>query len=357
MAAEKPIVSTPITDVAEPYGDIVYLGDDIRTFQAACEQALSASAEEREGRFVRMREVLAGTSWEATAEAMSLFLDKITCSKQVHHEHALVTRAAPVEGTPPVVIIGGGPTGLSAAYHLGANSLLLERNNRVGGWCRSIEKNGFTFDFAGHIMFSNDPYVHQMYEKLLGDNVHWQDREAWIYSKNVYTRYPFQGSLYGLPPQVIKECILGAIEARFGSAAATPEKNACKNGTHHERHNGQAKKNGTINDCCADGIMESTARLGRVLSKNGDAAAAAAPENFEDFIYKVWGAGIAKHFAIPYNRKLWAVPLNEMETSWLGGRVPMPDLGEMIEGACRPLPSPWDPTRASVIPCVGVSRR
>ena len=49
-------------------------------------------------------------------------------------------------------------------------------------------------------MFSNDPYVHEMYQMLLGDNVHWQDREAWIYSKNVYTRYPFQGALYGLPP-------------------------------------------------------------------------------------------------------------------------------------------------------------
>ena len=49
-------------------------------------------------------------------------------------------------------------------------------------------------------MFSNDPYVHELYQMLLGDNVHWQDREAWIYSKNVYTRYPFQGALYGLPP-------------------------------------------------------------------------------------------------------------------------------------------------------------
>src|SRR5947208_17180261 len=65
-------------------------------------------------------------------------------------------------------------------------------------------------------MFSNDPYVHQMYQLLLGDNVHWQDREAWVFSKGVYTRYPFQGSLYGLPPDVIKECIVGAIEARFG---------------------------------------------------------------------------------------------------------------------------------------------
>ena len=57
----------------------------------------------------------------------------------------------------------------------------------------------------------------------------------------------------------------------------------------------------------------------------------------------MWGAGIAKHFAIPYNRKLWAVPLTEMETSWLGGRVPLPDLEEMIEGALRPVPKPMGP--------------
>src|SRR5829696_7714089 len=69
-------------------------------------------------------------------------------------------------------------------------------------------------------MFSNDKYVPEMYKTLLGDNVHWQDREAWVFSKNVYTRYPFQGALYGLPPDVIKECIVGAIEARYGSLKA-----------------------------------------------------------------------------------------------------------------------------------------
>src|SRR5262249_3106149 len=104
----------------------------------------------------------------------------------------------------PAVVIGAGPTGLRAAYHLGAGAVLVEKEGRVGGWCRSVQENGFTFDFAGHIMFSNDPYVHELYRLLLGDNVHRQDREAWVYSKGVYTRYPFQGALYGLPPEVIK---------------------------------------------------------------------------------------------------------------------------------------------------------
>ena len=219
----------------------------------------------------------------------------------------------------PEIIIGAGPTGLSAAYHLGENAILIERNQRVGGWCRSIEAGGFTFDYAGHIMFSNDEYVHRMYRMLLGNNVHWQDREAWIFSKGVYTRYPFQRALYGLPPAVIKECLLGAIEARFGPLRPSL--------------NGKAN---CVADCCADGVLESQPNL--TAADDDDQ-----PRNYEEFIYKVWGAGIAKHFAVPYNRKLWAVPLDEMDTSWLVGRVPVPDLEEMIDGALRPVPKPMGP--------------
>ena len=324
MAAAKPIVSTPITDVAEPFGEIVYLGGTPEEFIDACERALGAGAAERAERRAKMQSVLSQTSWDGTVSRMGeLLADLLNPSR---HHHARSERAR-------VVVAGAGPTGLSAAYHLGGDCVLLEQNSRVGGWCRSIETHGFTFDYAGHIMFSSDPYVHQLYRMLLGDNVHWQDREAWIYSKSVYTRYPFQGSLYGLPHDVIKECIMGAIEARYG--ASRPAKS---NGKTNGHTNGSCDLD--VKDCCADGILESTVKL-----SNGHmhGSAPAQPRNFEEFIYKVWGAGIAKHFAIPYNRKLWAVPLHEMETSWLGGRVPLPDLEEMIEGALSPSPKPMGP--------------
>jgi len=363
MAAGKPIVSTPITDVAKPYGEMVGLGDDAPSFLAACESALAESKSERDARLAKFAAVLAKTNWDETARRM-MELIEAAASKSTGLD---VASEIPSDSDlniepPPVVVIGAGPTGLSDAYHLGTDALLIEANDHVGGWCRSLVDNGFTFDFAGHIMFSNDPYVHEMYDKLLGDNVHWQDREAWIYSKEVFTRYPFQGSLYGLPPQVIKECILGAIEARFGKSGEQKRKSeSCS-------PNGEAHKNGEVTflskltcrssdgadrrssskrmpipiddkgdaivDCCGDGIAESTAPL---------AAADDQPRNFEEFIYKVWGSGIAKHFAIPYNEKIWAVPLEQMETSWLGGRVPMPDLGEMIEGALSPKGKPMGP--------------
>jgi UDP-galactopyranose mutase len=174
--------------------------------------------------------------------------------------------------------------------------------------------------------------------------VHWQDREAWIYSHGVYTRYPFQGALHGLPPSVIAECLVGAIESRFGrldGAAAAAEAQAAP----------------AHDDCCADGVVVDGAACAApggerrrpapnahgANGANGTSRAADGYAHFEDFIYRVWGAGIAKHFAVPYNRKLWAVPLHEMETSWLGGRVPIPDLREMIEGALRPVPKPMGP--------------
>ena len=253
----------------------------------------------------------------------------------------------------PVVVLGAGPTGLSAAYHLGGDALLIEREGRVGGWCRSKEQDGFTFDMAGHIMFSNDPYVHELYRMLLGDNVHWQDREAWIWSKGVYTRYPFQGALYGLPKDVIRECLLGAVEARYGTWRDSLPQPA----TNGHARGAPCTTNGNgIHDCCADGILEAEVPLAERGVRNGNGHANGhangngnghadpdEPKNFEEFIYRVWGAGIAKHFAVPYNRKLWAVPLSEMETSWLGGRVPMPDLGEMIDGALSPAPKPMGP--------------
>lgn len=322
MAAGKLIVSTPITDVADPYGKIVYLGDTAESFVSACERALNASAQERHSRVAGMRQVLSQTSWDTTALAMEEQIAGAIRKTKDLEDGIFVPISAqvnePEKNKPATVIIGAGPTGLSAAYHLGDGSILIEKESRVGGWCRSIEDKGFTFDFAGHIMFSNEPYVHEMYRLLLGDNIHWQNREAWIYSKGVHTRYPFQGALYGLPPEVIKECITGAIESRFGPISKKAS-SATKNG------HGAAEVAGEAVPSDASGGLKSE------------------PRNFEEFIYKVWGAGIAKHFAIPYNRKIWAVPLAEMETSWLGGRVPLPDLEEMIEGALSPVPKPMGP--------------
>jgi UDP-galactopyranose mutase len=356
MAADLPIVSTPVRDVVDLHGDVVAIAETPEAFIAACEAALLGTVEARDQQIAKMREKLARTSWSTTATAMRDLMNQFDDPAR---GGALSERTAPVRALnvnhlhsePPAhsygtVVIGAGPTGLSTAYHLGKDTLLLESNETVGGWCRSIEDQGFTFDYAGHIMFSNDPYVLELYKILLGDNLHWQNREAWVYSKGVHTRYPFQGALYGLPPKVITECITGAIEARYGS---TRQPDTSSSAANCKIVSGDVKD---LDDCCADGAAPTASAV--------SAAPAAvalptthAPRNFEEFIYKVWGAGIAKHFAVPYNRKLWTVRLADMETSWLGGRVPLPDLNEIIEGALEPVARPMGPNARFGYPLEG----
>ncbi len=361
FCAEKPVVSTAIADVARLYGDGVAIARDAAGFIAACEAAIDETAAARDVRIAAQRTLVEATSWDAAAASMhaqieATLADGPNAAARAFLAHrevvAMPVRSAEAPRAPRDVdclILGAGPTGLSAAYHYGEGSVTIDANAQVGGWCRSIEDNGFTFDYAGHIMFSNDPYVLSLYTKLLGDNLHWQDREAWVYSKGVHTRYPFQGALHGLPTDVLKECLIGAIEARFGPidgqpAAAAPALVAMSAPPASGPDPGTAA---THKDCCADGTALPDTRSGDVkdlaTTRLPAAGSRRTPRNFEEFIYQVWGAGVAKHFAVPYNRKLWTVPLKDMETSWLGGRVPMPDLQDMIDGALRPVAKPVGP--------------
>jgi UDP-galactopyranose mutase len=88
MAAEHPIVSTSIRDVAGPYGDVVYLGDGPKEFVKACERALAAPAAERNARRAAMREILAGTSWDRTVRGMCEAMNEAE-SRFAHQGRAL----------------------------------------------------------------------------------------------------------------------------------------------------------------------------------------------------------------------------------------------------------------------------
>ncbi len=70
MAAELPSVSTPITDVKVPYGDVVAIADTPEAYIAACERMLALGAEDKAALAQRMREIVANTSWDKTAARM-----------------------------------------------------------------------------------------------------------------------------------------------------------------------------------------------------------------------------------------------------------------------------------------------
>lgn len=185
----------------------------------------------------------------------------------------------------PVVILGGGLTGISTAVHLhgGVPWLLFEREDRLGGHARTDERDGYRFDKTGHWLHLRDAGVKQMVDELLPGQMVPIARRARIFSHGVLTRYPYQANLDGLPPEVIKECLLGVIEAKVATATA--------------------------------------------------AAASADPDNFEDYCLRHFGAGISKHFMIPYNEKIWGVPPREITSAWCSRFVPLPNLEQVVAGA------------------------
>ncbi len=90
MAAERPIVSTNIKDVAEPYGHVVPIAMTHEDFIDQCEKLLDESDISRMRRIKTMREIVAKTSWDKTAHAMQqIIADFVKELELVNDEKAL----------------------------------------------------------------------------------------------------------------------------------------------------------------------------------------------------------------------------------------------------------------------------
>jgi protoporphyrinogen oxidase len=184
----------------------------------------------------------------------------------------------------PVVILGAGLTGLSASYHLDAvPSVVVERETEVGGLCRTRVEDGFTFDCTGHLLHLKDARIKDLVDRLLPDGFARHERRALIFSKGVYTAYPFQANLHGLPLPVVTECVRGFVESLM----------------RREREG-----------------EPDVARL-----------------SFREWAEATFGSGIATHFLLPYNQKLWRTDLDEIECGWVSWSIPRPTLDEILRGA------------------------
>jgi protoporphyrinogen oxidase len=184
------------------------------------------------------------------------------------------------------VIVGAGLAGLTAAYtfqQAGDETwLVLEKEDRPGGHARSIELDGYVFDFGPHILFSANEAMERLIRDLLGENLRSQERRALIYhaAHDLHTRFPFQAHLYGLPVQIVRDCLAGLVRAV------------------------ELRASGRFS-----------------------------PSNYEEWMRGFFGDGIAERLMIPYARKLWTVEPATMDFDWIDRRVPTPEIERILLGA------------------------
>src|SRR5437660_105726 len=182
------------------------------------------------------------------------------------------------------IVIGGGLAGLACARELGNACTLLEAEDRLGGLVRTDVIDGFSFDWTGHWLHAREPEMRKLIqERWLGGNLLEVQRRARIYSEGVWTTFPYQFHLHGLPARTISDCVLGFIDATLGPG--------------------------------------------------GEELRSRPLANAAEFILRHLGEGFARHFMFPYNEKLFTVACEDLSPEWGGRFIPRPSLEEVVNGA------------------------
>lgn len=175
-----------------------------------------------------------------------------------------------------VLIIGAGIAGLSCAYYLKRDYLVIEKESVPGGACRTDSVNGFLFDRAEHFIRVPNAKVHDFFCTILGNNFYKQPLNASIYYKGRLIPYPFQKNIYSLDD---KDKLL----------------------------------------CFKEFLLRKKS-----------------PENkrsFGDWIISHYGKGIADCFMLPYNKKIWQHDPFKMRSdfSFAPGLIPAITDAQMLE--------------------------
>ncbi len=101
-----------------------------------------------------------------------------------------------VSRTKPVLVIGAGPAGLTAAYKLvqsGEQVLVLESDSVVGGISRTVQVDGWRFDVGGHRFFTKVPEVESLWHEILPDDDFLvRPRMSRIYYNGKFFDYPLR---------------------------------------------------------------------------------------------------------------------------------------------------------------------
>jgi len=180
--------------------------------------------------------------------------------------------AIPTRPEGPVVIIGAGPAGLTAAYELveryGITSTVLEADDIVGGISRTVERDGWRFDIGGHRFFTKVPEVEAFWHEILPDeDFMLRPRMSRIFYDGKYYDYPLKASnaLRNLGIIEAVRCVLSYVWARI-----RPPKDM---------------------------------------------------NTLEGWIISRFGKRLYEHFFKTYNEKIWGVPVDKLPADFAAQRI------------------------------------
>ena len=181
------------------------------------------------------------------------------------------------------LVVGAGMTGLAFANFIDDdNVLVVEREEEIGGWCKTIHRDGFVWDYSGHFFHFKHPDVESYLRRRMdSDEIVTVEKNSLIHIDGHRVDFPFQKNIHQLP------------KSKF-----------------------------------IDALYDLYFRDEQIDTADAD--------SFQGMLYEKFGRTISELFLIPYNEKLYACNLERLDRDAMGRFFPYADLEEIIRNMRRP---------------------